>query len=128
MNKDVLYDDEIERFTVLYGITNLCPVLSCHNSIFWLKVPDGVIYMWSRTDDMMIHRGANMKEALTNFLFQQKNLYYIDEDTHALIPIKEVKDEIKKWHEENKEIAIESVVFDESLKLVGKQQKRKNKH
>ncbi|CAB5394338.1 unnamed protein product [Rhizophagus irregularis] len=50
-NKDVLYDDEIERFTALY-------------------------------DDRMIHGGGNMKEALTNFLFQQENLCYIDEDTH----------------------------------------------
>jgi hypothetical protein len=73
----------------------------------------------------MIKGGDNMKEALTNFLFQQENLCYIDEDTHALIPIKEVKDEIKKWHEENKETAIETVVFDESLKLVGR---RKDKH
>ena len=39
INKDVLYDDEIERFTELYNITNVCPVLSCHNSIFWLKKP-----------------------------------------------------------------------------------------
>jgi hypothetical protein len=73
----------------------------------------------------MIHGGGNMKEALTNFLFQQENLCYIDENTHVLIPIKEVKDETKKWHEENKDIAIETVVFDESLKLVGR---RKNKH
>lgn len=123
-NKDVLYDDEIERFTALYGITNVYPVLSCHNSIFWLQNPGGV-YLWSRIDDRMIHGGGNMKDALTNFLFQQENLCYIDEDTHALIPIKEVKDETKKWHEENKEIAIETVVFDESLKLVGKQQRRK---
>ncbi|UZO15683.1 uncharacterized protein OCT59_007100 [Rhizophagus irregularis] len=80
-NKDVLYDDEIERFTALYGITNVYPVLLYHNSIFWLQNPDGV-YLWSRIDDRMIHGGGNMKEALTNFLFQQENLCYIDEDTH----------------------------------------------
>jgi hypothetical protein len=111
MNKDVLYDDEIERFTVLYGITNVCPVLSYYNTIFWLQDPTGVIYMWSRTDDRMIRGGGNMKEALTNFLFQQENLCYIDEDTQALIPVKEVKDETKKWHEKNKEIAIETMVL-----------------
>ncbi|RIA90841.1 hypothetical protein C1645_768870 [Glomus cerebriforme] len=128
MNKDVLYDDEIERFTVLYSITNVCPVLSCYNSIFWLKDPDGVIYMWSRTDDMMIRGGDNMKEALRNFLFHQENLCYINEYTHELISVKVAKDKAKKWYEENKETAIETVVFDKSLKLVGKQQRRKNKH
>ncbi|CAG8759109.1 13850_t:CDS:2, partial [Rhizophagus irregularis] len=55
-NKDVLYDDEIERFTALYGITNVYPVLLYHNSIFWLQNPDGV-YLWSRIDDRMIHGG-----------------------------------------------------------------------
>ncbi|GBB93497.1 hypothetical protein RclHR1_02180039 [Rhizophagus clarus] len=69
INKDVLYDDEIERFTVLYGITNVSPVLSFYNSIFWLQDPTGVIYLWSCTDYRMILGGNNMKEAFTNFLF-----------------------------------------------------------
>ncbi|CAB4431703.1 unnamed protein product [Rhizophagus irregularis] len=45
-NKNILYDDEIKRFAKLYCITNFCPVLSCHDSIFWLKDPDGIIYIW----------------------------------------------------------------------------------
>jgi len=124
VNKDVLYDDEIKRFSVFYGINNVCPLLSRHNSIFWLKNPDGVIYMWSRTDDMMIHGGNNLKEALKNFLFHQENLHYINEYTHELISVQKVKNEAKKWYEEN-ETAIETVVFDKSLKLVEKQQRKK---
>ncbi|CAB5364173.1 unnamed protein product [Rhizophagus irregularis] len=91
MNKNILYDDEIKRFAKLYCITNFCPVLSCHDSIFWLKDPDGVIYIWSRIDGMMIRGGCDMKEALSNFLFHEENLYYIEDYTLELIPVKKAK-------------------------------------
>ncbi|CAG8635258.1 6561_t:CDS:2 [Funneliformis caledonium] len=38
-NKNILYDFEIKKFAKLYCITNFCPVLSCYDSIFWLKDP-----------------------------------------------------------------------------------------
>ena len=53
--------------------------------------------MWSRTDEMMIRGGSNMKEALINFLFRQENLRYIIEYTHELKSVQEVKNEAKKW-------------------------------
>jgi hypothetical protein len=135
-DKDILYDYEIKRFKELYDI-DVCPVLSCYNSIFWLRDPNGVIYMWSRMDEMMIRGGDNMKEALINFLFHQEKLCYFDWDTRKLIPIKEAEDEAEKWYEENKKTATKIVVTDELLKPLeekkkgskkgGKQKKRKNK-
>ncbi|CAG8481315.1 6554_t:CDS:2 [Funneliformis caledonium] len=105
-NKDnILRNDEIERFTELYNITNVYPVLACYDSIFWLKDPDGVIYLWSRTDEMIIRGGGDMKEALINYLFHQENLCYINEYTHELIPIKEAEDKANKWYEEAKKTA-----------------------
>jgi hypothetical protein len=141
-NKNILYDDEIKRFAKLFCITNFCPVLSCCDDlIFWLKDPDGVIYIWSRTDDMMIRVGCDMKEALANFLFHQENLCYVDDYTLELIPVKKAKEEAKKWYEESKSTEITFVVTDESLKPLEekkkgskkgekqkKRQKRKNKH
>ena len=117
-NKNILYDYEIERFAELYCITDFCLVLSCHDLIFWLKDPDGVIYMWSRIDCMMIRLGRDMKEALINFLFHEENLYYIDEYTLKWIQVKKAKEEAKKWYEENKHTIIVDtiVVTDELLK------------
>ncbi|CAG8680794.1 15375_t:CDS:2 [Funneliformis mosseae] len=118
-NKDnILRNDEIERFTELYNITNVYPVFSCYDSIFWLKDPDGVIYLWSRTDEMMIRGGGDMKEALINYLFHQENLCYINEYTHELIPIKEAEDKANKWYEEAKKTATKFVINDESLKPI----------
>ena len=140
-NKNILLDEEIKRFARLYCITNFCPVLSYRNSIFWLKDPDGVIYIWSRIDGMMIRGGCNMKEALLNFLFHEENLCYIEDYTLELIPMIKAKEEATKWYEENKHTTTEFVVTDELLKPLeekkegsnksGKQkkrQRRKNKH
>ncbi|GBB94861.1 hypothetical protein RclHR1_02430002 [Rhizophagus clarus] len=125
----------------LYYITNFCPVLSCDDSIFWLKDPDGVIYIWSRIDDMMIRGGCDMKEVLLNFLFHTENLYYIEDYTLELIPVKNAKEAAKKWCEENKNTTTKFVVTDELLKPLEekkegsnkgvkqkKRQRRKNKH
>ena len=140
-NKNILYDDEIKRFAKLYCITNFCLVFSCYDSIFWLKDPDGVIYMWSRSDEMMIRGGCDMKEALLNFLFHEENLYYIEDYTLELIPVKKAKEEAKKWCEENKNTKTKFVITDELLKPLEekknesnkgvkqkKRQRRKNKH
>ncbi|GBC09504.1 hypothetical protein RclHR1_08920001 [Rhizophagus clarus] len=128
MDKNILYDIEICRFAEFYNITDFCPVLVCDDLIFWLKDLNGVIYMWSRTDESMILGGRNMKEALINFLFCQKNLYYIEEYTHELISVKKVKEEVDKCYEEGKKTVI--VVTDEILKPLkkgGKQKKRQKK-
>jgi hypothetical protein len=140
-NKNILYDYEIKRFAKLYCITNFCLVLACDDLIFWLQDSDGVVYIWSRTDDMMIRVGCDMKEALANFLFHQENLCYVDDYTLELIPVKKAKEEAKKWYEESKSTEITFVVTDESLKPLEekkkgskkgekqkKRQKRKNKH
>ncbi|CAB5185959.1 unnamed protein product [Rhizophagus irregularis] len=140
-NKNILYDDEIKRFAKLYCITNFCLVLSCDDSIFWLKDPDGVIYIWSRIDSMMMRAGCDMKEALLNFLFHGENFFYVEDYTLKLIPVIKLKEEANKWYEENKDTITEIVVFDELLKPLEekkeesnkggkrkKRQRRKNKH
>jgi len=86
-DKNILYDYEIRRFAEFYNITDFSPVLVCDDLIFWLEDPDGVIYMWSRTDESMILGGPDMKKALINFLFFQENLRYIEEYTHKLISV-----------------------------------------
>ena len=135
-NKNILYDFEIKRFAKLYCITNFCPVLSCYDSIFWLKDPDGVIYMWSRSDEMMIRGGCDMKEALINFLFQQENLCYVEDYTLELIPVKKVRDEAKDLYKERKKYEIVVTELLESIKLEkekkgskkgGKQKKRQKR-
>ena len=45
----------------------------------------------------MICRGDNLKEALTNYLFHQKNLYYVDEITCELVPINAYDKEAEEW-------------------------------
>ncbi|RIA87333.1 hypothetical protein C1645_878108 [Glomus cerebriforme] len=86
INKDVLFDYEIQFFAKTYGITEFFLVFACGDWIFWLE-DHGVIYFWSRIDDSMIHGGENLKEALTNYLFNQENLCYVDEITRKLVPI-----------------------------------------
>ncbi|CAB4445785.1 unnamed protein product [Rhizophagus irregularis] len=85
-NKDVFTKGEIYLFTETYGITDFKLMFACDDSIFWLE-DHGIIYFWSRIDDSMIRGGRNLKEALTNYLFNQKNLCYVDEITRELIPI-----------------------------------------
>jgi len=133
-NKNILYDDEIKRFAKLYCITNFCLVLSCDDSIFWLKDSDGVIYIWSRIDGMMMRAGCDMKEALLNFLFHGENLCYVEDYTLELIPVIKVNEEADKWYEENKDTISKIVVIDELKPLEEKKEesnkggKRKKRH
>ena len=126
-NKNILYDYEIRRFAEFYNITDFSLVLACYDLIFWLKDLNGDIYMWSRTDESMIFGGHNMEEALTNFLFCQEKLCYVEEYTRKLISVKKVKDEVDKCYEEGKKTAI--VVTDELLKPLkeGKKGPKKQK-
>ena len=97
-NKNVLYDIEFGWFNGLYGITDFDLVLACEDSVFWLvDHHDGAIYFWSRIDDSMIRGGDNLKEALTNYLFCQKNLYYVDETTCKLVPLNAYDKEVEEW-------------------------------
>ncbi|PKY60189.1 hypothetical protein RhiirA4_517708 [Rhizophagus irregularis] len=86
--------------------------------------PDGIIYIWSRIDGMMIHGGCDMKEALLNFLFHEENLYYIEDYTLELIPVKKAKEEAKKWCEENKNTTTKFVITDELLKPLEEKKER----
>ncbi|CAI2174059.1 2717_t:CDS:2, partial [Funneliformis geosporum] len=125
-NKNILYDYEIRRFAEFYNITDFFPVLAYYDLIFWLQVPNGDIYMWSRTDESMILGGHNMKEALMNFLFYQENLRYIEEYTHKLLSVKEVKEEADKWYEESKETAIKIVPIPREIAQLHKYKKNAN--
>ena len=63
----------------MYGITDFYLMFVTYDaSVFWLEDPDGIIYFWSQD---------NLKEALTNYLFHQENLFYVDEITHKLVPM-----------------------------------------
>ncbi|RIA83428.1 hypothetical protein C1645_743073 [Glomus cerebriforme] len=130
-NNDKLYDYEIKMFPGTYGITDFCLVLASRE-VFWLEVPGGVIYFWSRIDDSMIRGGVNMEEALTNFLFHQENLCYVDECTHKLVPLNEYDSEAEeKWAK-----SPESHIYADDIKhkygsksgKKKKQKKRKNKN
>src|SRR4051812_45214876 len=96
INKNILNDFEIRIFNEIYGITDFCLVFACEDSIFWLKNHDGAIYFWSRIDDSMIRGGDNLEEALTNYLFYQKNLNYVDEITRELVPIHTYDKEVEE--------------------------------
>ncbi|RIA84008.1 hypothetical protein C1645_832893 [Glomus cerebriforme] len=96
-NKNVLTNFEIRRFAGVYGITDFRLVLACGDSVFWLEDHNGVVYFWSRIDDSMIRGGDNLKEALTNYLFCQEKLYYVDEITRELVPINAYDKEAEKW-------------------------------
>ncbi|CAG8524140.1 4987_t:CDS:2, partial [Funneliformis caledonium] len=67
------------------------------NYCFWLKVPDGVIYLWSHLDDILVHGRDNIKEALKNYLFHQENLRYVDENSLELIPLDKYDEEAEEW-------------------------------
>jgi hypothetical protein len=45
----------------------------------------------------MIRGGGNLKEALTNYLFNHENLCYVDEFTHKLVPVNAYDKEAKEW-------------------------------
>ena len=82
----------------------------------------------------MICRGDNLKEALTNYLFHQKNLYYVDEITCELVPINAYDKEAEEWAKSPEAYVyidatkVESPKYE--LKMGGKkkqQKKKKNK-
>ncbi|RGB41359.1 hypothetical protein C1646_685578 [Rhizophagus diaphanus] len=95
-NKDVFTKSEIHRFPKTYGITDFQLMFACGDSVFWLE-DHGVSYFWSRIDDSMIRGGGNLKEALTNYLFNQENLCYVDEITRELVPINAYDKEAEEW-------------------------------
>jgi hypothetical protein len=98
-NKNILEDREIRLFNKLYGITDFrLMFVTYDDSVFWLEGPDGVIYLWSRIDDSMIRGGGNLKEALTNYLFNRENLCYVDEFTRELVPINAYDKLVEEWN------------------------------
>jgi hypothetical protein len=131
-NKNVFNDVEIRLFAGLYGITNFRPVLACEDSVIWIEDYDGVIYFYSRIDDSMIRGGDNLKEALTNYLFHQENLYYVDEVTRKLVQINAYDKEVEEWAKSREAYAIDvtKVSPKHESKMGGKkkqQKKKKNK-
>ncbi|RIA81950.1 hypothetical protein C1645_789286, partial [Glomus cerebriforme] len=95
-NKDIFTKGENYLFTETYGITDFKLLFACGDSVFWLE-DHGVIYFWSRIDDSMIRGGENLKEALTNYLFNQENLRYVDEFTRELVPLDAYDKEAEEW-------------------------------
>uniref|UniRef100_U9UK19 Uncharacterized protein n=2 Tax=Rhizophagus irregularis TaxID=588596 RepID=U9UK19_RHIID len=117
-NKENLYDDEINMFVKIYNVIDARPILAYDEAIFWLKDLNDVIYVWFRNDEIMICAGCNLKEAMNNFIFRQEKLYYVEEDTHHLISVKEVEDKAINCYKEGKKTAI--VVSEESLEPLKK--------
>ncbi|CAB5395354.1 unnamed protein product [Rhizophagus irregularis] len=117
-NKENLYDDEINMFVKIYNVIDARPILAYDEVIFWLKDLNDVIYVWFRNDEIMICAGCNLKEAMNNFIFHQEKLYYVEEDTHHLISVKEVEDKAINCYKEGKKTAI--VVSEESLEPLKK--------
>ncbi|CAB5364851.1 uncharacterized protein OCT59_022186 [Rhizophagus irregularis] len=98
-NINVLSDREINKFSKVYGITDVHPILSYDDFVFWLEDNNGIIYIWSRMENSIILGGHDLREALMNFLFYQENLRYIDEYTHKLVPLDVADREAKEWAE-----------------------------
>ncbi|CAB5185127.1 unnamed protein product [Rhizophagus irregularis] len=86
-NINVLSDREINKFSKVYGITDVHSILSCDDFVFWLEDNNGIIYIWSQMENSIILGGHDLREALMNFLFYQENLRYVDEYTHKLVPL-----------------------------------------
>ncbi|CAG8610406.1 22275_t:CDS:2 [Rhizophagus irregularis] len=119
-NINVLSDREINKFSKVYGITDVHPILSYDDFVFWLEDNNGIIYIWSRMENSIILGGHDLREALMNFLFYQENLRYIDEYTHKLVPLDVADREAKEWAEswepeEPKEIEDELVEVPHNL-------------
>ncbi|RIA89096.1 hypothetical protein C1645_738905 [Glomus cerebriforme] len=95
-NNDILTDHEIRLLDGMYRITDYHIVLACYNYCYWLEV-NGAIYLWSRLDDSLVRGGDNMKEALTNYLFNRENLRYVDENSLELIPLDAYDEEAEEW-------------------------------
>ncbi|PKK59181.1 hypothetical protein RhiirC2_795200 [Rhizophagus irregularis] len=114
-----------------------CHLIMKHNTpemwCCYLKVPGGVIYIWSRIDDYMILGGNNMEEALTNYLFHRENLRYVDEYTLELVPLDVYDEEDEKWAKSPEayvDIDVTKVSLNHESKMGGKkkQQKKKKKN
>ena len=81
----------------------------------------------------MIRGGDNLKEALTNYLYHQENLYYVDKITRKLVPINAYDKEAEEWAK-SPEAYIDIDVIEASLKhesKIGgkkKQQKKQKKN
>lgn len=114
-NINVLSDREINKFSKVYGITDVHPILSYDDFVFWLEDNNGIIYIWSQMENSIILGGHDLREALMNFLFYQENLRYIDEYTHKLVPLDVTDREAKEWAE-SCEYAETYVITEESLK------------
>jgi hypothetical protein len=117
-NTNVLSDYEIDKFSKNYGITGAYPVLSYNDLVFWIKDHDGVVYIWSRMENSVMFVGHDMKDALTNYLFHQENLRYVNEHTRELVPLDEAEHEAEREAEEwlkSCEV-VKYVVTKESLK------------
>ena len=71
-----------------------------------------------------------MKEALTNYLFNQENLCYVDEITRKLVPINAYDKEVEEWAKSREAYVIDvtKVSPKHESKMGGKkkQQKKEN--
>ena len=81
----------------------------------------------------MICRGDNLKEALTNFLFNRENLHYVDENSLKLIPLDAYDEEAEEWAnspEAYVNIDVTKLSLKHESKMSGKkkQQKKKKKN
>ncbi|UZO02977.1 uncharacterized protein OCT59_023390 [Rhizophagus irregularis] len=114
----------------MHGITDFCLVLTCEDSVFWLEDSSGIIYYWSCIDDTMICKGDNLEEALTNYLYYQKNLYYVNENTFKLVPIHAFDKEAEEWAKSSEaylDIDIIKESLKHKLKIGEKKSNKKNK-
>jgi hypothetical protein len=130
-NNDILTDHEIRLLDGIYRITDYHIVLACYNYCYWLEVPDGVIYLWSRLDDSMVRGGDNMKEALTNYLFHRENLRYVDENSLELIPLDAYDEEAEEWANSSEacvnNIDVTKLSLKHKSKMGGKKKQQKKK-
>ncbi|CAB4446995.1 unnamed protein product [Rhizophagus irregularis] len=83
--------------------------------------------------DSMIHEGGNLKEALTNYLFNHENLCYIDEFTHELVPINAYDKLVEEWNKSPdkyfKEIDVTEILQKHRLEMGEEEkQQKKEKH
>ncbi|CAB4419151.1 unnamed protein product [Rhizophagus irregularis] len=127
-NNDILTDYENRLLDVVYRITDYRIVLACSNYCFWLEVPDGVIYLWSRIDDSMVRGGDNMEETLTNYLFNRENLRYIVENSLELIPLDAYDEEAEEWANSPEAcIDVTKLSIKHESKMGGKKKQQKKK-
>ncbi|RIA84132.1 hypothetical protein C1645_784742, partial [Glomus cerebriforme] len=128
-NDDTLTDHEIRLLDGIYHITDYRIVLACKNYCYWLKVPDGVIYIFSRLDDSIVRGGDNMKEALTNYIFNREKLRYVDENLE-LIPLDAYDEEAEEWANSSEayvNIDITKLSLKHESKTGGKKKQKKKK-